>query len=200
MADYNPTNTAASACPSVTAGKWEAVSSPLPPVINDNACSCMMDTLSCAVPDKVKKEEYGAMFDFICGKNKGAYCAGINKNATKGAYGTYGMCSDKQQLSFAVNAYAKAVPNGCGFEGKATSKAAVAQPTGAGCADLLKAAGANGTGVVAGAAVKPGGSGAAANSQGAASSLFAAQSSTGVLGLGLYVVGAVVSGMAMILL
>lgn len=199
MDSYNPTNTAASACPSVTAGKWEAKSSPLPPVVNDDACTCMMSTLGCVVADNVGDKDFGDMFGFICGEKSGKYCSGINKNATSGPYGAYGMCSNKQQLSFAVNAYAKAVPGGCNFKGKATSKSAQATPTAAGCGTLLQAAGTEGTGVVSGAP-KASGSGAAKGSQAGASGLYASQFSNGVFGLGMYVVGAVASGMAMILL
>ncbi|KAF2827231.1 1,3-beta-glucanosyltransferase gel4 precursor [Ophiobolus disseminans] len=200
---YTPTNTAAATCPKVTAGKWEAVSSPLPATPNAQLCSCMTETLSCVVADNVEEKSYKDMFDFICGVEKGKYCAGINKNATAGAYGAYGMCNSKQQLGFALNAYAKAVPNGCGFKGKATSKAAVATPSASGCSPLLQAAGAQGTGVVSGGAVRPSGSGSAtagSAAAGAASGLSAPQFSAGIFGLGLYVVGAMATGMAMVLL
>lgn len=139
------------------------------------------------------------MFGFICGEKKGQYCQGINKNATAGPYGAYGMCSAKQQLSFAVNAYAKAVSGGCGFKGKATTKAAVASPTGSGCATMLSAAGAQGTGVVGGGA-QAGASGTPKGSAGAAAGLTASHFSVGGFGLGFYVIGAMASGMAMILL
>lgn len=201
MDSYNPTNTAAAACPKVTAGKWEAQSSPLPPSANAGLCSCMVDTLSCVVADNVAEKDYGDMFGFICGENKGQYCSGINKNATAGPYGSYGMCSSKEQLSFAVNAYAKAVKGGCGFKGKATTKAAVATPSASGCATLLQAAGAQGTGVVSGAPAASGSSAAGANgSPGAASGLSAPQFNVGAFSLGIYVIGAVASGMAMILM
>jgi len=200
MNDYNPSNTAAAACPKVTSGKWEAVSDPLPPSANSPLCSCMTETLSCVVADNVAEKDYGDMFGFICGEKKGQYCQGINKNATAGPYGAYGMCSAKEQLNFALNAYAKAVPNGCGFKGKATSKAAVATPSASGCGTLLQAVGAQGTGVVSGGAVQASGSGKPNGSQGAAAGLSVPQFSVGIFGLGLYVIGAMASGMAMILL
>jgi hypothetical protein len=203
MADYNPTNTAAASCPKVTAGKWEAESDPLPPPANANLCSCMMETLSCAVADKTDEEDYGEIFGYICGRKNGEYCAGINKNATAGPYGVYGMCSSKEQLSFALNAYAKKNSGGCDFKGKATTKSANPSPTASGCASLLKEAGTDGTGSVAGGAAgsnsgsSNGTKGSGSDSTGAASSLY---SSDSVFGLGLYLVGAVASGMAMILL
>jgi hypothetical protein len=203
MDSYNPSNTAAAACPKVTAGKWEAVSDPLPPSANSPLCSCMEETLSCVVADKVDEKDYGDMFGFICGEKKGAYCAGINKNATQGPYGAYGMCSSKQQLSFAVNAYAKNNTGGCGFKGKATTKAAVASPTASGCTNLLSAAGAQGTGIVGGGAQAGSASGGSAKGSaaaGAAAGLSAPHFSMGGVGLGFYVIGAMASGMAMVLL
>lgn len=204
MADYNPTNTAAASCPKVTAGKWEAESDPLPPPANANLCSCMMETLSCVVADKTDEEDYGDIFGYICGQKNGEYCAGINKNATAGPYGVYGMCSSKEQLSFALNAYAKKVNGGCGFKGKATTQSANPSPTASGCSSLLKEAGTDGTGSVAGGAAGSSGSGngtkgsgSGSGSTGAASALYSTDS---VFGLGLYLVGAVASGMAMILL
>lgn len=204
MDAYKPSNTAAASCPKVTAGKWDALSDPLPPAANAQLCSCMMDTLSCVVADKTTEDDFGDMFGFICGLKGGEYCAGINKNATSSRpYGAYGMCSNKEQLSFAANAYGKAVSGGCNFKGKATTKAAVATPTASGCSSLLKAAGASGTGVVGGGASGSGGSGASGSSgskTGAASGLSAPVFNTGAFSLGMYVVGAITSGMAMILL
>lgn len=203
MSEYKPSNTAAASCPKVTSGKWEAESDPLPPVANANLCSCMMETLSCQVADDTEEDDFGKMFGFICGEKDGEYCQGINKNATSGPYGVYGMCSSREQLSFALNAYAKKVSDGCDFKGQATSKKAVASPTASGCSSLLKDAGVDGTGSVKGAAAKATGassSGDASGSGSAAAGLSAPQFTNGAFGMGLYVVAAVASGMAMILL
>jgi len=194
MADYNPTNTAAASCPKVTSGKWEAESDPLPPVANKELCSCMMETLSCAVSDKATEDDFGDIFGYICGLKDGQYCAGINRNVTAGAYGAYGMCSAKEQLSFALNTYAKAVPNGCGFKGKASTKTATSSPSG--CSNLLKEAGAAGTGSVT-SAPKASGSGSANATE-------AGSSASGLVvpgvGMGMAMLGAIASGMAMVLL
>ena len=204
MSEYNPSNTAAASCPKVTSGKWEAESDPLPPVANANLCSCMMETLSCQVADDTEEKDFGDMFGFLCGEKDGEYCQGINKNATAGPYGVYGMCSSREQLSFALNAYAKKVSGGCDFKGQATTKKAVAKPTASGCSGLLKDAGVDGTGSVSGAAAKATGgasdSSSASGSAGAASGLSAPPFTNGAFGMGLYVVAAVASGMAMILL
>lgn len=202
LADYTPTNTAAASCPKVTPGTWEAESSPLPPVANADLCTCMMDTLSCVVANSTSEDDYGAMFGFICGLKNGQYCQGINKNATAGPYGVYSTCSSKQQLSFAANAYAKAVSGGCNFKGKATTQQAVATPSATVCAGLLKDAGVDGTGSVAHAAAgatgtSVSGNGTSSSSTGAANGLVAPM---GSFGLCLYVFAAVASGMVMVLL
>lgn len=203
MDKYTPSNTAAASCPSVTAGKWEAESDPLPPAANAQLCSCMMDTLSCVVSDKADEEDFGDMFGFVCGLKDGKYCAGINRNSTKAPYGSYGMCNSKEQLSFAVDAYAKAVSGGCNFKGKATTKKAVATPSASGCADLLKEVGPAGTGSVSAPAQAAGDSttgSKGSGSEGAAAGLSIPHFSAGFMGLGVYVFGAMASGMAMILL
>ncbi|KAJ5033308.1 Glucanosyltransferase-domain-containing protein [Bipolaris maydis] len=153
-----------------------AESDPLPPPANANLCSCMMETLSCVVDEKTDEEDYGDIFGF-----------GINKNATSGPYGVYGMCSNREQLSFAVNAYAKKNSGGCSFKGKATTQSANPSPTASGCASLSRRQVTSSAGA---------GSGSGSGSTGAASAL----STDGVFGLGLYMLGAVASGMAMILL
>jgi hypothetical protein len=165
----------------------------------------MMETLECEVAEDTKENDFEDMFDFICGLKNGAYCDGINKNATSGPYGVYGMCSNREQLSFAANTYAKKAKGAeCDFDGKASSKKAVATPSASGCSALLKDAGVDGTGSVSAAAAatgtSSGGKGGASGSAGAAAGLSAPHFTNGAFGVGLYVVGAVASGMAMILL
>lgn len=201
MDDYNPTNTAKSACPSV-GREWEAQATPLPPSPNEQLCNCMYDTLSCIVSDDVDEEDYGELFGVVCGLNKDA-CAGIAKDATTGDYGAYGMCNPQQQLGFALNQYANAQRdgNGCNFSGSATTKSAVpTRSAPAECRSLISQAGRDGTGTVT---AIPTGTGAAASgsqSPGAAGALTVPSFETGRLQLGIYVVTALVSGMAMVLL
>jgi hypothetical protein len=196
MNDYNPTNTAASECPDVDKS-WNAVATPLPPVVNAQACNCMMDTLSCAVAEDVDEEDYGGVFGFICGEADGKYCDGINRNTTKDkSYGAYSMCSASQQLSFAMNAYADAVPNGCDFEGKAKTKSAASETPSA-CKALLDQAGAEGTGTLNAPANN--GNGGQQSSKAAAAGLPVPHFNAAFVGLGVYVLAAVFSGMALIL-
>jgi hypothetical protein len=194
MAEYNPTNTAAK-CPDLDA-TWAAVATPLPPAANAEACSCMMDTLGCTVnTNKVNSENYGDLFGVVCGYKSGKYCAGIARNATTGSYGAYGMCNATEQLAFAFNQYALANSNGgCDFSGSATTKVAAKTTSGA-CGTLLSQAGAAGTGTVTSAPT-----GDAAKSTGAGSALGVSHFETGFLTMGVYLIGASLSGMAMILL
>lgn len=205
MADYNPTNTAAAKCPSVNSD-WGAASDPLPPVVNAQACSCMMDTLACTVDDSISSDEdIGKLFGTVCGMANGKYCSGINRNLTDSKpYGAYGMCAPKEQLAFALNAYYRAqrsAQSACDFDGAAKLQKA-ATTTAAGCGPLLQQAGEAGTGTLSGGAA--GATGAAANksgSQGAApGGLAVSHVSVGYFGIAAYLLGAVASGAAMILL
>lgn len=198
MNDYNPTNTAAAECPKVDKS-WGAVASPLPPAANAEACTCMMDTLSCTVSDNVDEEDFGEIFGYVCGEADGKYCDGINRNTTNNEqYGAYSMCSAKEQLSFALDQYSKTVPNGCDFEGKAKTKTAKSDVP-SNCKSLLEQAGDEGTGTLT-ASPNNGGQGGQQSSKAAASGLTVPQFNAGLFGLGIYVVGAMLSGMAVILL
>jgi hypothetical protein len=202
MNDYNPQNTAKSACPSV-GRDWEAQATPLPPSPNESLCKCMYDTLSCVVADNVDAESYGDLFGIVCGLNDGDACAGIAKNATTGDYGAYGMCDAKQQLGFALNQYADSQRdgNGCNFSGSATQKSAVATASvDAQCKGLMSQAGAGGTGTVTSVPTGTGAAASGSKSPGAAGALTVPRFETGRLQLGIYVATAVLSGMAMILL
>ncbi|KAF2011687.1 carbohydrate-binding module family 43 protein [Aaosphaeria arxii CBS 175.79] len=194
MSEYTPTNTAKAKCPA-TGKDWKAPSDPLPPVANAQLCSCMTDNLSCVVDSsKTTEDDYKDLFDFICSKKDGAFCAGINRNVTSGPYGAYGMCSDQEQLSFAIGQYAKNVANGCDFKGKA--KTQTAKEGSSQCKSLLSQAGAEGTGTVT---ASPG-TGNSTSSPGAASGLIAPQFNSGLFSLGLYVIVAVFSGAALVVL
>lgn len=198
-ASYNPTNTAAT-CPSI-ASDWAAKGTPLPPVANDRACSCMMDSLTCVVSNSVNVKNYGDLFGTVCGYSSGKFCAGIQKNATTGTYGAYGMCNSTEQLAFALNQYALANPNGgCDFSGSAVTKQAV-KTQASDCKALMSQAGSAGTGTVTSAPTASGGAAASGSkSAGAGVALTVPSFETGLLQLGVYVFGAMLSGMAMILL
>jgi hypothetical protein len=202
MNDYNPQNTAKSACPSV-GREWEAQATPLPPSPNSQLCDCMYETLSCVVADNIDEEDYGDLFSVVCGLNDDA-CAGIAKNATTGDYGAYGMCGAKEQLGFALNQYANAQRdgNGCNFSGSASAKSAVpTRSVDSNCRALMSQAGSAGTGTVT--SVPTGANGAAASSSrspGAGVAMSVPHFETGRLQLGIYVAAALLSGGAMVLL
>jgi hypothetical protein len=198
MNDYNPTNTAAAECPDVDKN-WGAVATPLPPAANAEACSCMMDTLTCTVSDKLDEEDYGDLFGTVCGYADGKYCDGINRNTTDDkTYGAYSMCSASEQLSFALNQYALDVADGCDFEGNAKTKTAVSE-TPSSCKSLLEQAGTGGTGTLS-ASPNNNGNGGQQSSKAAATGLTVPQFNAGLFGLGIYVGAAMLSGMAIILL
>jgi hypothetical protein len=143
---YNPSNSAA-ACPAVSSGSWGAVASPLPPSANPELCTCMYNSLSCAVKSNIDEDDYGQLFGLVCGY--GSSCAGIVAEASNGTYGAYSACNSTEQLSFAFNQYYNSqgkASTACDFGGAAgIKKAASASGT---CGSLIQAAGTAGTGTV----------------------------------------------------
>jgi 1,3-beta-glucanosyltransferase GAS1 len=127
-ANYNPTNTAGQACPTVNA-TWQAASSPLPPPPSQAVCSCMVSSLTCVASSSLNGTVIGELFAQVCGY-PGNPCAGIARNASTGDYGPYSMCNATEQLSYAFDTYYKgqqSVAGACNFGGAAS----VVKPAGA---------------------------------------------------------------------
>ena len=199
-ASYTPTNTVPQSCPAV-GSTWAAKATPLPPTANAELCSCMMSSLSCVVSPSVKETAYTDLFSVVCGM-PGSPCAGIEHNATTGTYGAYGMCNATEQLGFALNQYAKSQTNNaqaCDFSGSATAQSAVATPSGS-CKALMAEAGTAGTGTVTSQPTGTAVSSSKASHSGAAGAVTVPSLNIGILQLGVYVFGAVVTGAGMILL
>jgi len=193
IGSYNPTNSAAS-CPAVATGVWEAKSSPLPPVVNNQLCSCMVSSLSCVVKPSIDQKTYGQLFGQVCGYSSKP-CAGIAADALTGTYGAYSMCNASEQLSFAMNQYYKSqnsVSTACDFGGNAVVKSA-SSASGT-CQGLISQAGAAGTGTVTSAAS------ASASKKSAAGAVSVPRVDFGMLSFGLYAVVAGLFGMGVVLL
>ncbi|EAW06870.1 glycoside hydrolase family 72 protein [Aspergillus clavatus NRRL 1] len=204
--DYSPTNSALRSCPSVN-GDWRAAATPLPPSPNGDLCSCMEDSLSCALKDSVGDDKIEDLFETVCGYH---VCDGVTTNATTGDYGAYSVCSPKQQLSYAMNLYYKQqsakgnAQSACDFNGAASTRTS-SSPSGT-CSNLLKEAGPSGAGTVTSSPTGVAGSAGSSGSASASSSKGAAYMNApgtvnvGFLQLGLYVVAAMVAGAGMVLL
>ncbi|KAB8230636.1 1,3-beta-glucanosyltransferase gas1 [Aspergillus alliaceus] len=201
-ASYTAPSAATASCPSV--GKdWEATSE-LPPSPNPDLCSCMVNTLSCVVKDSVKEKDYADTFNYICSKD--GMCDGIKKDATKGKYGAYSVCTPKQQLSFVMNQWYKSSGSGnsqaCDFNGQGRVKDASKDDSK--CSDLLKQAGTAGTGSVtasptAGSAAA-GSTSTSSTSGNAAGAVSPVAVKVGGWQFGAYVMTAFVAGAGMLLL
>ncbi|CAN3356794.1 pH-responsive protein 1 [Diutina catenulata] len=89
-------------CPA-TGKNWHA-NEKLPPTPDKEVCECVVDSLECVLADDVDSKSYGKLFGQICGASSEA-CGAINKNAQAGEYGGVSFCSDKDKLSYVLNAY-----------------------------------------------------------------------------------------------
>ncbi|CEL04458.1 hypothetical protein ASPCAL05588 [Aspergillus calidoustus] len=205
---YTPTNTAIPTCPTVNKA-WEA-SEDLPPSPNAQLCSCMDSTLTCKVKDSVDAEEYGEIFDYICGLEGGKYCAGQKADAYNGTYGAYSVCTSKQKLSFVMTQYYKGQNNAadaCDFDSR--GEVVEASDSSDSCSSLLDQAGESGTGNVT---TPEGGVGGNPNSDSDSSS--SSETSEGAAGvaatpmavyvgkwqLGAYIMTSMIAGVGMLLL
>jgi len=169
----------------------------------------MTNSLTCVSKAGLDPTFFEGNFNYICAQYPAA-CAGIQANASTGTYGAYSVCNSSQQLSFVMNQYYFNQPAGaarasaCNFAGNATSRAA-SSATGS-CVALISQAGANGNGSVAqptaGASAASSGAGAASTStqKAAAAGLSVPTMDTGLLQLGIYVLGAALTGVGMVLL
>jgi len=202
-ASYNPTNTAAQACPTVDS-TWQVAASGLPPTPNDSVCDCMVSTLSCTAVSGIEDTEIGTLFSQVCGYNGGKPCIGIVKNTTTGVFGPYSMCNATQQLSYAFNAYYKEEGNSqaCDFNGKA--QIVKAPGAASSCSGIISsatsAAPASPTESGSGSGSGSSGSGAASSTskKGGADMRFSASLGVGTAFAVVYATMAVLSGVGML--
>jgi hypothetical protein len=192
--DYTPSNTVAQACPA-TGVSWNA-SETLPPTPNQAICSCMTASLGCIAKPGLSADAEASLFGQVCGLNRGAACAGIARNGASGTYGAYSMCDTADQLNFVLNQYytnQQSSSSACDWKGQAQVVSA-ASASGS-CSSLLNQAGPSGTGTVSSSG------GASSGTKKAGAGLTTVPKfDFGLLQLGVYVVGAMVTGAGMILL
>lgn len=112
---YEPTNTQAT-CPGLS-DTWVA-SSVLPPTPDENLCNCMVQSLSCNVASGADEDDFGDVFNYICGQDE-SLCAGIKTDTENGIYGAYSMCNAAAKLGFVLNEYYLSLDSSdaCDFDG-----------------------------------------------------------------------------------
>jgi hypothetical protein len=64
----------------------------------------MAKAAQCVVANSTNAEDYGSIFDFICGSDQ-SLCDGINGNTSTGVYGGYSMCGNQEKLTYVLNQY-----------------------------------------------------------------------------------------------
>lgn len=167
----------------------------------------MVQSLNCTANSGISDDDIKTNFDYLCDPNNGDYCGGIQANGTTGVYGAYSMCSTKERISWAFNAFyndqTKNNPKNtdpCNFKGAAQKQTGKASNT---CKTVVDQAGDSGTGAITSAPTpsSTGSSGAAASSTtGAAAALKIPSFSFGLLHMTVYVTFAASVGAGMVLL
>lgn len=206
-AKYSVSTTVGRSCPTV-GSDWNAASQ-LPPSPNADLCECMYNSLECVPNSDITDKQVGNTFGYLGGED--GVMNGVKSNSTSGTYGAYSMCSAKQRLAWAMNAYyqknkGSAGSEACGFNGVAKTKKSTSAS--GSCATQMSAAGSAGTGAVSGGLAASTGAAASSGSAsagGATSSGIAAGTvpqavHIGVWQAGVYAVAAVASGVFMIML
>lgn len=192
MGSYSPSNTALQTCPTIGAS-WNG-STTLPPSPNNDLCQCQISNSTCVASSNVNTNAIGELLDYICGHDANA-CGPISRDGSRGQYGAFSMCSAKQQLSIAMNAYyigQGSNSQACDFGGNATVQTA---SVGGSCgSQLSQAGGAFGTGTVTG------GASGSSSSSSAASAMVLPPFDFGILAVGIYSVLAVCTGAGLFLL
>lgn len=133
--DYTPENKAASTCPSISES-WKVSAAALPPSPDSGLCECMVKSRECVPNSDLKEEDFGDIFNFICGSDEKA-CKAISGYPEKGVYGAYNMCSRKQQLAYVMDAYYQnqgKSSSACDHDGAATIQTAETEDK---CSDAL---------------------------------------------------------------
>ena len=154
----------------------------------------MTASLGCIAKPGLSDDDVSSLFGQVCGLNRGAACDGIAANGATGVYGAYSMCDTADQLNFVLNQYyvgQQSSSSACDWNGKAQVVSS-ASASGS-CSSLLNQAGPSGTGTVSG--------GASSGTKKAGAGLTTVPKfDFGLLQLGVYVVGAMITGAGMILL
>ena len=170
----------------------------------------MVSNLTCVAKSGLSSDSIQSQFNYICDPAQGNNCAGINANASTGAYGAYSMCNSTQRLSFAFNQYylnqtgTNTQNNSpCDFSGTAQK---VSPKVAGSCSSVISQAGAAGTGSITnapsatGGSSSGGGSGSSSSSKAAAGVVTAPAIDFGMIKLAAYVTTAVLVGAGFVMM
>ena len=140
--DYVVTNTITPSCPT---GASFSASPTLPPIVNQNVCACMMNSLSCIARPGLDSATALLAYQDICGPSAGN-CTGVSGNGATGNYGAFSMCNITERLSWALNMQNFT----SGFQCESDANAAIqdqmySDPQ---CSEVMDEAGFDGTGTV----------------------------------------------------
>jgi 1,3-beta-glucanosyltransferase GAS1 len=141
--NYVITNSFTTSCPTLAAF---SASPTLPPVVNQNVCLCMMNSLSCIAKEGLNSTTELSALQGICGSDSGE-CPALHGDGQNGTYGAFSMCNVTQRLSWALNRQHGESFTSCGSDPNAQIQNSDYFQEGQ-CAEVMDEAGYEGTGTV----------------------------------------------------
>jgi 1,3-beta-glucanosyltransferase GAS1 len=139
---YVITNTVTPSCPT---GPSFSASPTLPPVVNQNVCSCMISSLTCIAKPGLDSATALSAYQNICGTTAES-CPGLHGNGSNGTYGAFSICTINERLSWALNMLYTSNFSEC--ENDANAATQESSMTDGDCSEAMDEAGYYGTGTI----------------------------------------------------
>lgn len=139
--NYLVTNTVITSCPT---GAAFSASPTLPPVVNQEVCSCMVSSLRCMAKPGLDSGTATSLTESICGPAT-EECPALHGNGSNGTYGAYSMCTSTERLSWALDVLYKDNALGCQKDENAALQNSSLSLE---CWTLVNQAGKSGTGTI----------------------------------------------------
>ncbi|KUJ13897.1 uncharacterized protein LY89DRAFT_149451 [Mollisia scopiformis] len=138
--NYTVTNTITQSCPTTAF----SASPTLPPIVNKDVCSCMVNSLQCVARSPLNSSTTTSLLEGICGTNS-INCPALHGDGSTGIYGSYSMCNVTERLSWALDMKYQDNLVGCTDDPDATTQETDESYD---CENVYEQAGAVGTGTI----------------------------------------------------
>lgn len=140
--NYVVTNTFTASC---STGASFSASPTLPPVVNQNVCGCMMNSLNCIAKIGLDAGAAESRYEQLCGTSS-EDCPALHGNGSNGTYGAFSICTINQRLSWALNELYRYSSEGCIQDASAQYQSSIYSS--GDCEEVMYEAGHYGTGTI----------------------------------------------------